>query len=125
MPNRQQQIMDRLWSKVRPLLPRRPVSPAGGRPPADDRACFEGIVWVLRSGARWRDLPNRFPSPATCWRRHAEWSASDVWDDVWVLVLGELDGRGRLKAGELSLDAAFVPAKKGATRSAGPTGARG
>ncbi|HEY4308886.1 MAG TPA: transposase [Pirellulales bacterium] len=37
----------------------------GGRPPADDRACWEGILWVLRSSARWRDLPERFKSPST------------------------------------------------------------
>jgi transposase len=125
MPNRQPLVLDRLWSKVRPLLPRRPVSPAGGRPTADDRACFEGVVWVLRSGARWRDLPDRFPSPATCWRRHAEWTAAGIWDDVWVVVLEQLDDRGRLRTGELFLDATFVPAKKGATGSAGGRAARG
>ncbi|MBI1348855.1 transposase, partial [bacterium] len=47
------------------LLPERTRSSRGGRPPADDRRCFEGILWVLKSGARWKDLPREFPSPAT------------------------------------------------------------
>lgn len=50
-------LTDRQWERIRPLIPVRPKSPRGGRPPADDRACLEGMLWVLKSGARWRDLP--------------------------------------------------------------------
>src|SRR4051794_11975735 len=93
MPSQQveQGLADRFWERVRPLLPPHPVGPKGGRPWADDRACFEGIVFVLRSGCRWRDLPDGFPSPATCWRRFRDWTAEGVWDRVWRLVLEELD----------------------------------
>lgn len=116
---------EQLWERVRSLLPPRPVSPEGGRPPADDRACFEGIVWVLRSGARWRDLPDHFPSPATCWRRHRDWTEAGVWQAVWTLVLEELQAQGKLKPKELFLDATFVPAKKGGKKSVKPSAARG
>ena len=62
-------LTDAQWEKIGPLLPKRPKRPRGGRPPANDRKVLEGILWILRSGARWQDLPDEFPSPATCWRR--------------------------------------------------------
>ena len=62
-------LTDAQWEKIRPLLPHRPPRPRGGRPPSPDRKVLEGILWILRSGARWQDLPEEFPSPATCWRR--------------------------------------------------------
>jgi transposase len=127
MPIRQveRELTERLWERIRPLLPNRDPGPKGGRPWADDRACFEGVVYVLRSGCRWRDLPERFPSPATCWRRFRDWTAEGVWDRVWRLVLEELDRAGQLDTTELYLDATFAPAQKGGSRSAKPSVARG
>jgi hypothetical protein len=58
------ELTDSQWEKIRPHPPEFKRSRRGGRPPADNRACFEGILWVLRSGARWKDLPEDFPSPA-------------------------------------------------------------
>lgn len=54
-------LTDAQWEKIRPLLPKRPRRPQGGRPPANDRKVLEGILWILRSGARWCDLPDEFP----------------------------------------------------------------
>lgn len=58
-------LTDAQWENIRPLLPKRPSRPRGCRPPANDRKVLEGILWILRSGARWQDLPDEFPSPAT------------------------------------------------------------
>jgi transposase len=125
MKDNQSVLTDELWERVEPLLPKVPVSPEGGRPRANDRECFEGIVWILRSGARWRDLPRHFPSPPTCWRRHRDWTEAGIWETVWGLVLAELDELGILKPDELFIDATFVPAKKGGTKSARLSVARG
>jgi len=62
------------WEKIRPLLPKQPKRPRGGRPRADDRKVLEGILWILRSGARWQDLPEEFPHPSTCCRRRQDLS---------------------------------------------------
>ena len=115
MPSRrrEQQLSDALWERVRPLLPPRPANPKGGRPWADDRACFAGIVYALRNGIRWNDMPPCFPSGVTCWRRHRDWTAAGVWDRVWQLVLGELAAAGEVDASELAIDATFAESRKG------------
>lgn len=63
-------LTDRQWSKIGPLLPK---LSSWGRPWKDNRAVLEGILWILRTGARWKDLPERYPSPSTCWRRLKLW----------------------------------------------------
>ncbi len=117
-------VTDKLWERVQPLLPARRPQPKGGRPWADDRECLEGILWVLRSGARWRDLPIDLPSPSTCWRRLQEWAGEGCLDDIQAAVLQELDALGRIDWSQLVADATFVRAKKGVTRSATPSAAR-
>jgi transposase len=114
-------VSDEQWEKIEPFLPKRKRSRRGGRPPADDRACLEGILWVLRSGARWRDLPERYPSPSTCWRRLVEWEGEGVLVEIWHAFLDTLDERGLLDWDEVFVDASFSPAKKGAKESAKPS----
>src|SRR5579875_41481 len=113
------------WEKIRPLLPQRPPRPRGVRPPAPDRKVLEGIWWMLRSGARWQDLPEEFPSPATCWRRLRDWEEQGVWLRIWRAFLAELNEKQPLKWSEAFLDGSFAPAKKGAPQWARPSGARG
>ena len=120
------ELSDRLWERARRLLPPPRPHPKGGRPFADDRACFEGIVFVLRNGCRWNALAKipDVPSGPTCWRRHRDWTAAGVWAKVWRVVLDELAAAGKLDPSELALDASFVEAKKGGRRSATPSAAR-
>ena len=70
-------LTDEQWRKIEPLLPKRRKNPKGGRPPADDRLCLEGILWILRTGARWKDLPAIYPDPSTCWRRLRGWGEDE------------------------------------------------
>lgn len=62
-------LNDRQWEIIKPLLPKARRRSKRGRPRAEERMVLEGILWVLRSGARWRDLPREYPSASTCWRR--------------------------------------------------------
>jgi len=114
------ELTDAQWAKIEPLLPKFKPSRKGGRRPADSRRVFEGILWVLRSGARWKDLPSEYPSPSTCWRRLRDWEEQDVWLEVWRAFLGELDEKGQLDWAETFADGSFAPAKKGAPASGRP-----
>ncbi len=84
-------LTDAQWAKVEPLLPKFKRSAKGGRKPVDNRRVFEGILWVLRSGARWKDLPSEYPSPTTCWRRLRDWEEQEILAEG----VAELPGRAR------------------------------
>ena len=103
-------LRDDQWEQIAPLLP---LPKRRGRPRADDRSTLNGILWVLRSGARWRDLPERYGSSSTCHRRLQEGEAQGVWDHLWLHFLRTLDDDGNLDWSQAFLDGSFVPAKKG------------
>ena len=67
------ELTDAQWEKLRRFFPVERMTEAGGRPWADNRAAMEGILWVMRAGARWRDIPEPYPSGVTCWRRLQKW----------------------------------------------------
>ena len=117
-------INDEQWKLLKPLLPEPKANPKGGRPPIDNRQVLEGILWVLRTGARWQDLPDRYPSPATCWRCLRLWEDQGVWLDVWRKFLSMLDADGLLDWEEAFIDGSFAPVKKGALASGKPKRAK-
>jgi len=124
MPRYGRLLTDPQWEKIRPLLPKLPRRRQGGRPRAPDRKVLEGILWILRSGARWQDLPDEFPHPSTCWRRLRDWEEQGIWLNIWRAFLSELNERQQLKWSESFLDGSFAPAKKGALRSEKPAGGK-
>lgn len=124
MKDRVVYLTDEQWEKIEQLIPERPKNSKGGRPPADDRLVFEGILWILKTGARWKELPKKYPHPSTCWRRLREWYETDVLKDMWRAFLSELDHNGILDWDEVFVDASFFPAKKGTRESGKPSGER-
>ena len=76
MARHERYLSDEKWTKIEPLLPARRTG--RGRPRADDREVLEGILWILRNGAPWKDLPDRFPLPSTCWRRLKKWEEQGI-----------------------------------------------
>ena len=118
------QLSDEQWHLIEDLFPVRKMTHAGGRPPIPPRPCLEGILWVLISGARWKDLPTHFPSPATCWRRLKEWTEAGIFQQAWSRLLHRLDGMKSLRWDETMADGTFAPAKKGGFASARPSAAR-
>jgi len=120
MARHKPEFTDAQWAKITPLLPPVPKRPTGGRRRIDNGWCFEGIQWVLRSGAPWKDLPAQYPSPSTCWRRLRGWEEQGIWLDIWRGFLAELDEKGQLDWAETFADGSFGPAKKGATVSERP-----
>jgi transposase len=118
------ELTDAQWSKIEALLPTPKRSRKGGRVFTANRPCFEGILWVLRSGARWRDLPPEYPSYSTCRRRLIQWEESGVWLKAWHTLLDRLDRRGWLRWEQCFADGTFSPAKRGANASAKPPAER-
>jgi transposase len=108
------ELTDEQWSAIAPQLPGGKSGPGKrGRPRQDDRAILEGILWILRTGARWQDLPKEFPPYQTCHRRHGEWAEADVLDKILAALLKDLVDRGKIDLSECFIDATFVSAKKG------------
>jgi transposase len=124
MRKRDRMLTDQQWNRIEPLLPPETPRPKGGRRRADDRLVLEGILWVARTGARWRDLPDTYPSPSTCWRRLRNWEEEGVWVGIWRAFLSQLDQRGLIDWEETFMDGSFAPAKKGARESEKPNGVR-
>lgn len=109
------------WKLIQPLLPRKKRR---GRARVDDRKTINGILFVLRSGCRWKDLPREYGAPSTCWKRLVRWQREGVWKRVLRVLLGQLGKRGRLKLSHGILDASFAAAKKGVAVSVSPRLAR-
>jgi transposase len=124
MAREQSELTDAQWEKIAPLLPELTASPRGGPQPISNRPVFEGLLWRLRSGARWQDLPARFPSPRTCWRRVRGWEEPDVRLKAWRALLAQLDAQGQREWAEALADGSFAPAKKGEQGSGRPNAAR-
>jgi transposase len=112
-------VSDELWALVAPLLPTPPRPPYGGRHRAiPDRACLAAIVYMARTSTPWRLLPARelgCGSPATCWRRLAEWASAGVFDQLHLVVLDRLGEQGRLEWERASVDTMSVRARRGGT----------
>src|SRR6266403_1830302 len=89
------------WEKLKPLLAPKRRSDGRGRPWRDTQAVLNGVLWVLRTGAPWHDLPDRYPPYQTCHRRFQQWQRD-----------------GKLDLSETFIDASFSSAKKGALLSA-------
>jgi transposase len=111
-------LTDEQWEAVSKHLPKEKPSPKGGRPRVDDRRCLEGILWILWTGAPWSELPKRYASPATCWRRLKKWEEDGTLLELWRAFLAELAEADLIKWDECFIDGSFAPAKKGGPKSA-------
>ena len=92
--NRRHELTDAQWERLQPLLP--PQRPATGRPAKDHRTVVTGILWRLKTGAPWRDLPERFGPWQTVYSRFRRWQAAGVWDRVLAALQAAGDAQGDL-----------------------------
>lgn len=113
------------WAFVEPLLPKPRRRPDGrGRPYRDPRDVLHGILWVLRTGAPWKDLPPRYPPYQTCHRRFQQWTRDGTIERVLHALAEDLYERGKLDLTEAFIDGSFAGAKKGGAASERPSGGR-
>ena len=81
-------LTDFEWGVIAPLLPNK----SRGVPRVDDRRVLNGIFWVLRSGAPWRDLPERYGPYTTAYNRFNRWRKAAVWDHIMDAITQAHDG---------------------------------
>ena len=111
-------VSDELWELVQPLLPPAPAKPKGGRPRIPDRQALTGILFVLKTGIPWEELPQAMDcgSGMTCWRRLRDWQHLGVWDAIHRTCLERLQEAGRLDWRRAVLDSASVRAVFGGSK---------
>jgi transposase len=112
------------WEAIRGHLPPPKTAPQGGRPRVEDRRCVAGILWSLWTGAQWSELPRRYASPSTCWRRLKSWEETGILLKLWRAFLAQLNDPQQRRWDECLVDGSFLPAKRGGPKSARPSGAR-
>lgn len=119
------ELTNEQWLAVEPFIPaaeRRAPGRKGGRPWASARDVLGGVLWVLRTGAPWGDLPTRYPPYQTCHRRFQRWVEKGILPKVLAALRRDLEERGGVEDVEGFIDGTYVPAKKGgpASANAGP-----
>lgn len=111
-------VSDELWKRIKPLLPPHKSRYWGGRPPIDDRVCLTGIVFVLKTGIPWEDLPQEMGcSGMTCWRRLRDWQQAGVWDRLHEMLLSELNRSDRIDWSRAAVDSGSVRAVGGGEKT--------
>lgn len=105
-------LTDKQWGIIGSMMPKQDFS-KGGRPRKDDRQVFEAIRWILTTGAQWDEVPSKYGSGKTAWKRFREWKKVGVWRDIWQQLLVMLEKEGKLIWDVAYLDGTFASAKKG------------
>src|SRR5579885_3264796 len=118
------ELTDEQWEVVEPVLRPRRRADRRGRPWHDTRAVLHGVLWVLGTGAQWRELPEKYPPFQTCHRRFQQWVRSGKLEEALRRLARHLHERGQLNLEEAFVDATFASAKKGASPSAPRVAAR-
>jgi len=105
-------VTDELWRQFEPLIPKHRKSRKGGRPRKDDRACLEGIVYILRGGIAWHLFPRtEFGiGKSTCFDRFTEWSKAGVFAEAHKELLNALGLAGKIDLSAAVIDSASVRA---------------
>ena len=120
-----EELSDEQWMILEPLLPELPRRSDGrGRPWRSQREVLNGVLWILRSGARWQDLPGSFPPYQTCHRRYQGWVRSGALRDLLEVLAEDLRERGQIDLSECYVDGTFIVAKKGECRGSHQAGQR-
>jgi len=107
------------WDRIETIIASVPRSQERrGRPRRHPREVLDGILWVLRTGAPWKDVPQRYPPYQTCHRRFQQWVRQGVFKRIIHELAEDLYERGGIDIRETFIDGSFAPAKKGALLSA-------
>ena len=104
------ELSDEQWKFIRQYLPPQPIT---GRKRADDRKVINGILFVLITVCRWGDMPERYGSYATAWRRLKRWSEEGIWDKILESLRDSAYQDDKFSMDIVCVDSTFVETKKG------------
>ena len=116
-------LTDAQWQRLEPLLPeQRPANGSkGGRPAEDHRRIINGMLWIDRTGAPWRDLPTRYGPWATVATRFYRWTKSGLWERILHTLQAQADARGELDWDAHYIDGTVIRAHQHAAGAKGGT----
>ncbi len=117
-------ILNEQWSLIEKFFVEKRQNKVG-RPPRPAREVLGGILWILRTGAQWAELPDRYPPYQTCHRWFQKWNDNMVMEKVLTALAEDLRDRGQIDIRECFIDGTFAPSKKGAQALAKLSGGRG
>lgn len=106
------EIDDHLWELIKPCLP--PQKPNTGRPRADLRKLFNGILYVLKTGCSWSDVPGEYGAKSTVHRLHVELSNNGAYEKIFEITLSKGYETDKIELLSCFTDTKDIPAKKGA-----------
>ncbi len=119
------ELTDAQWEVLKPLVEPKTPGLRRGRPWADTRSVLEGVLWILRTGAQWAELPRaKFPPYQTCHRRFQQWVGEGTLVEVLRALAKHLLARGQLDLAETFIDATFA-GEKGAVQLVQHAAAKG
>ena len=116
-------LPDPLWALIKPLVPLHHPHPKGGHPwTVSDRQALTGILFVLKTGIPWEDLPQEMGcgSGMTCWRRLKVWYLAGVWNRILKVLLSHLRRLRRIDFSRFLVDSTFTRAVGGGSQT-GPS----
>lgn len=105
-------LSNQQWKLLSPIL-KLEKKETRGRPRVNDRRILNGILWILRTGAPWKDMPTKYPPYQTCHRRFQEWSRNRYFDEILASLAQDMETRGGISLEECFIDGTFASAKKG------------
>ena len=97
------------WEYIKCFLP---PQPRVGRKRAEDRRTINGILYVLETGCKWEDMPSRYGSHVTAWRRLKRWSEEGVWFKILSAICDTAYSTGNLSIDIVSVDSTLIDSKK-------------
>jgi len=122
MTVRRHELTDAQWARLAPLLAAlAPQKPTTGKPNEDHRRILNGIVWKLKTGAPWRDVPERYGPWSTVYSRFWRWPRAGIWDRLFATVQQEEDAAGRVDWTLQFVDGSVIRAHQHAAGAKGGT----
>jgi transposase len=104
-------LTDKQWQVLKPHLP---ANPSRGHDYRDHRQVINGILWHLKTGAPWRDVPERYGPWQTCWDRFTRWERDGTWQYILHTLQAHADATGDVDWDGAALDSSHIKAHRSA-----------